>query len=98
MTKVSLKAKRRFGVLCLAFILVFSFFVITLSQDVLQIIKNNKEISEMNKYYSKLLSEEEILSSEVVKLHDSDYVARYAREKYMYSMPGEIIIKIQQDD
>ena len=34
---------------------------------------------------------------EVTKLHDDDYVARYAREKYMYSLPGEFIIKITED-
>ena len=28
------------------------------------------------------------------KLQDPDYVARYAREKYLYSKDGEIIIRI----
>lgn len=31
---------------------------------------------------------------EVSKLQDPDYIARYAREKYMYSKPGEIILRM----
>ena len=30
------------------------------------------------------------------KLQDPDYVARYAREKYLYSKDGEIIIRIPE--
>ena len=32
----------------------------------------------------------------VTKLQDPDYVARYAREKYLYSKDGEIIIRIPE--
>ena len=35
-------------------------------------------------------------NSEVNKLQDDDYVARYAREKYMYSLPDEVIIRIPE--
>ena len=31
---------------------------------------------------------------EVSKLKDPDYIARYAREKYMYSKNGEIILRM----
>ena len=41
------------------------------------------------------LEEEETLKSEIVKLQDDEYIARYAREKYLYSKDGEIIIKIK---
>lgn len=41
------------------------------------------------------LKEEEIyLQTEVEKFQDPDYVARYAREKYLYSKDGEFTIKI----
>ena len=42
------------------------------------------------------LSEEEELKSEINKLQDPEYVARYAREKYLYSKDDEIIIKIEE--
>ena len=43
------------------------------------------------------LKEEKKLESEVVKLQDPDYMARYAREKYLYSKDGEFIIKIPEE-
>ena len=34
---------------------------------------------------------------DVDKLQDPDYIARYAREKYLYSKDGEFIIKIPEE-
>ena len=48
----------------------------------------------MNKKYNNLLSEEEKLVSEVTKLQDDDYVLRYAKEKFLYSEDGEVIIRM----
>ena len=45
-------------------------------------------------YIEKLKEEEEELKGQVTKLQDPDYVARYAREKYLFSKDGEIIIRI----
>ena len=59
---------------------------------------NKQQIASLTSYYDELLEEEASLTSEVTKLHDEDYIARYAREKYMYSLPGEFIIKIPTDD
>ena len=42
----------------------------------------------------KLKDKEDELNNTVTKLQDPDYVARYAREKYLYSKDGEIIIRI----
>ena len=39
------------------------------------------------------MDEETALKSEVTKLQNPDYVARYARETFFYSKPNEIIIK-----
>ena len=69
-------------------------FVATVFND-LRVIKNNKnETKEYNEKYQELLEEEASLNSEVVKLQDPDYVARYAREKFMYTKDGELILKI----
>ena len=40
------------------------------------------------------MKEQDSLKSEVVKLQDPEYVARYAREKYLYTKDGETILKI----
>ncbi len=95
--KVSSKAKKRFFVLAILFLGVVSFSVFSLFQDWMAISKNKQEIASLNSYYTFLLEEEESLNSEVTKLHDNDYVARYAREKYMYSLPGEFIIKLPEN-
>ena len=44
-----------------------------------------------------LQDEEDVLNSDIKKLEDPEYVARYAREKYMYSKDGELIIRIPDD-
>ena len=44
-----------------------------------------------NNYYDVAMEE---LEGTVTKLQDPDYVARYAREKYLFSKDGEIIIRI----
>ena len=45
---------------------------------------------------NKLKEKEEELNKTVTKLSNPDYVARYAREKYLYSKDGEIIIRIPE--
>lgn len=55
---------------------------------------NIKEKKKLDKEYEEKLEREEILNSEIQKLQDDEYIARYAREKYLYSKDGEIIIKI----
>ena len=62
--------------------------------DWMQVVKNRNEIKEINLKYNELLEEEESLNVEVAKLKDPDYISRYAREKFMYSKPGEIILRI----
>ena len=77
---------------------VVSLSVASIFKDWLEIMSNKQQIASLTSYYDELLEEEASLTSEVTKLHDEDYIARYAREKYMYSLPGEFIIKIPTDD
>ena len=41
-----------------------------------------------------LKKEAESLNIEITKLSSPDYIARYAREKFMYTKNGELILKI----
>ncbi len=66
----------------------------TVFKDYSTVIKNRKETSELEVKYQDLLEEETSLNSEVVKLQDPVFVARYAREKYLYSKNGETILRI----
>lgn len=95
-SKVTKKVKRRLclQVTCL-FVLIFA-LVFSIFNDWTKIVQNKRKINELNSSYTSLLEKEESLNSEVNKLQDPDYVARYAREKYMYSLPDEVIIRIPE--
>ena len=59
-------------------------------------IKNQKKA--LNDKIASLQEEQEKLNLDLKKLEDPEYVARYAREKYMYSKEGEIIIRLPDDE
>lgn len=59
-----------------------------------RILNNKREARELEARYNELLSDESDLESNLAKLQDPEYVAQYAREKYLYSKDGEIIIDI----
>ena len=44
-----------------------------------------------------LKNKEKKLKVDANKLQDPDYIARYAREKYLYSKDGEFILKIPEE-
>lgn len=98
MTKSKFKSKSRFVLLLVCVIGILVVFVGTIFKDWLQIVDNKQSLAAMNVHYEELLEEEASLTSEVTKLHDRDYIARYARERYMYSLPGEIIIKMPNEE
>ena len=60
--------------------------------------KINEEKQTLNYKLVALKEEEEVLNSDIKKLQDPEYVARYAREKYLYSKEGELIIRIPDED
>ena len=62
------------------------------------ILKTKKETNKLQAKYDTLMDEKEVLETDVLKLQDPDYVAKYAREKYLYSKDGELIIKIVDED
>ena len=96
MKKMSQKTKFRVTFLTIAFIISIVVFVSTTISYVSQIIKNNNEIKDLNTVYNEKLAEEENLKDEINRLQDPEYMAKYAREKYLYSKNGEIIIKIEE--
>lgn len=59
-----------------------------------RIYANYQEKIKLEEQYNKLLEEEDTLSGDIKKLQDPNYIARFAREKYLYSKNGEIIIRI----
>lgn len=92
--KKTKKEKKRLFLISSVIVLLLISLITSVSQDWTSILENNRKISELQAQYDSLLTEEEQLKSEVTKLQDSDYVARYAKEKYMYSSEGETIIRM----
>lgn len=98
MKKVNKGAKRRLLCLFSIFILLVSYVSYSSFNYWKQILENKKEQRELEEKYEKLLSDKDILEEDVVKLQDPEYVAKYAREKYLYSKDGELIIKIVDEN
>ena len=95
MKKKGLKrAKRRLILFIAVFLVIFAYVSFNLFRVWLQVIDNNNTIAVLTSQYDKLMEEEKQLKSDVNKLQDPDYVARYAREKYLYTKDGELIIKM----
>ena len=92
------KKRLRFFVYCSIIIAIFLVTFLSCAPDLIKIHNTKKEINELKTKYEKLLSEEDKLSDDVVKLQDSEYAAKYAREKYLYTKDGELIIDLSKNE
>ena len=88
------KIKRKIFLLSLVFLGLGGFLIKSIFETSVQIYDKEKEKKEFQVTLEKLKEKEEELNNTVTKLSNPDYVARYAREKYLYSKNGEIIIRI----
>lgn len=50
---------------------------------------------ELNDKIASLQEEKKTLESDIKKLENSDYIAKYVREKYFYSKEGELILRLK---
>lgn len=91
--KTSKKEKKRLFIISTAILILLVLLVGSVYKDWQQILKNRKEEGELTKKYEQLLDNEIKLSAEITKLQDDEYLARYAKEKYMLSSSDDIIIK-----
>ena len=62
-----------------------------------KIYNNKRTANNLKVQYEDLLDNEEKLEGQVVKLQDPEYVAKYAREKYLFTKDGEYIIDLDDD-
>ena len=88
------KIKRKIFFTTIIFLVIGSILVKSIFETSIQIYDKQKEKKEFASMLKKLKDKEEELNNTVTKLSNPDYVARYAREKYLYSKDGEIIIRI----
>lgn len=79
-----------------------SFFIIglttyTIGKYWFEIYNKYKEKKNLDQELIDLREKEDELRADADRLQDPDYIARYAREKYLYSKDGEFIIKIPEE-
>lgn len=92
------KYRRRLLVYVAMILLIGGFLAFSCFSTWKQIYANKKTKEELSEKYSNLLESEENLEGQVVKLQDTEYVLKYAREKYYFVKPGEYIIELNEDD
>ena len=94
------KAKKsviRFFLFGLTCFMLSCFIILSISKIWSQIYTKYVEKKELEKQLAKLKIEEKNLSIDVEKMQDPEYIARYLREKYLYSKDGEYIIRIPKE-
>ena len=80
--------------------LVFSGITIALGYNLFSNVKNicemKAEKKQLEERITLLEKEKDVLESDILKLKDPDYIAKYVREKYLYSKDGEVILRMDE--
>lgn len=95
MAKRTKKDKRRVLLGLLVISIMISYLTVFIYNYWNQILTNEKEKIRLTEEYEALLKTEDELNSEITKMQDPEYIAKYAREKYGYSKNDEVIIKVE---
>ncbi len=92
--KYTVKTKSRMFVIFLLFGVVISTLGYHLFIDLYQINELKQEKKQLEEQLVLLSDEKETLEADIDRLSDPDYIAKYVREKYLYSKEGELIIRM----
>ncbi len=95
--KSAVKAKRRMFFLGLSSITIIFVTTFTTGRYWVEIFDKYQEKIVLEEELLHLKEKEEELKVDANKLQNPDYVARYAREKYLYSKEGEYILQIPEE-
>lgn len=74
-----------------------SFLFVHITKYWVSIREIKKETLRIDNEITSLKKEEKNLTGNVEKLQDPEYIARYLRERFLYSKDGEYIIRIQDE-
>lgn len=96
--RVSKKSKRRLMIFGILSIVAIFYFFVTLIGYTYSYISLKQEESKLKSELLALQDEKASLKIEIEKLNDPEYVARYAKENYLYSSDGEYVIKIDSKE
>lgn len=82
-----------FGPICIFLMACFMYTMFSYATNLYKLQQQKKELE------AKFLTLQEVsddLKTEIIKLQDPEYLAKYAREQYSYSKEGELIIKLHE--
>ena len=96
--KPNKKARRRTAIWVLILLVIVAGIAFTLPNYVVQIVDKYNEKRNLQEQIVGLKTEQEILEKEVEQLNDTEYVAKIARQKYLFSKDGEMIIKVNSQE
>lgn len=96
--RVPKASKRRLTLLGPLSLVIIIYFIFTVGVYSYRLINLSIEEKNLKEKLVSLQAEEESLKIEIQKLKDPDYLARYARENYLYSKDGEYIIKLEENE
>ncbi|MBQ6497866.1 MAG: septum formation initiator family protein [Bacilli bacterium] len=97
MAKRKRKVRTRFFLLGFISIFIICAVTFTIGKYWIEIFDKYKEKKILDQELTTLKEKEEELKVDADKLQNPDYIARYAREKYLYSKPGEYILQIPEE-
>ena len=95
--RVPKASKRRLVFLTPLILFVVIYFLFTVCYYGVSLISLKNEHTNLSNDLVNLQAEEKKLKNEIEKLKDPDYLARYAREHFLYSKDGEYIIRLEKD-
>ena len=91
------KSKRRLAIFGTLSLIVIGYFIATACYYSYKIVVLEKSKKDLQQQLTDLQNQEETLTTDIQKLKDPEYIAKYARENYMYSKDGEYVLKIEDE-
>lgn len=96
--RVSKASKRRLMVFGTCSLLIIFYFLFSAGYYTYKIYNLKTQEKRLTEKLNDLEKQEKLLSTDMEKLKDPEYLAKYAREEYSYSKDDEIIIQSIKDD
>ena len=95
--KKSKKSRKRIFLLGFGSVFIICATTFTIGRYWVEIFEKYQEKKDLENELTALKEKEEELTVDANKLQNPDYIARYAREKYLYSKDGEYILQIPEE-
>ena len=88
------KSKLRIFICLIVFVSITGTLAYDCISNIRKINEMKKEKKNLQEELIVLQEEKEILETDILRLKDPDYIAKYVREKYFYSKDGELILRL----